>query len=185
MQNRIPSPYIVYLYGHLFVSESRLGHKHLVSGKRLNPTELRKTIKLAMLVELYFSGVIDFEVVEVGKLLMKRKEVVVKIVRNVEETEFFIEKELLSLLKSMGRIPLRFNINKAIGLEEKFWMDSFAERINKELAEKGYFTMVNNQLKPVEDKVLSLQKDAERLKQELEKFRTKNPELARLIYDSL
>lgn len=185
MQSSIPSPYIVYLYGHFFVPESKFGHKHLISGKRLNPVKLRKTIKLALLVDLYFSGAIDFEVVEVGKLLMKRKEVVVKIVKNVDETEFFIQKELLSLLKNMGRVPLRFSINKTIGLEEKFWMDSLAERINKELAEKGYFAKINNQLKPVEDKIIPLQKDVERIKQKLEEFRTKNSELTKLIYESL
>lgn len=186
MQDQIPAPYIVYLYGHIFVSESKFGHKHLVSGKRLNPADLRKTIKLAMLMELYFSGVIDFEVSEVGKV-MKRKEVIVKMVKDVEETErgFFIEKELLSLLKRLGKVPLRFSINRTIGLEEKFWMDNFAERINLELAERGYLTKINNQFKPVEERVMSLREDAEKIKQRLEEFRAKDPKLAKLIYEAL
>lgn len=186
MRDRIPSSYIVYLYGHIFVPESKFGHKHLVSGKRLNPAELRKMIKLAMLVELYSSGIIDFEVAEVGKLI-KRREVVVKMAKDVDylETGFFIEKDLLSLLKSIGRVPLRFSINKTVGLEEKFWMDSFAERINLELAERGYLAKINNQFKPVEERIMPLRDDVERIKQRLEEFRAKNPELAKLIYEAL
>ncbi|MCS7115752.1 MAG: hypothetical protein RMJ15_10930 [Nitrososphaerota archaeon] len=184
MYDKIPAPYVVYLYGHIFVPESRLGHKHLVSGKRLNPTELRKTIKLALLVDLYFSNAIDFEIVEVGKL-MKRKEVIVKIVKDVEESDFFIEKELISILKSVGKIPLRFNISKTVGLEEKIWMDNFAERINVELTKKGYFTKIDNQLRLVGNKIMSLRKEAEGIKQKIEEFKAKNPELAKLIHEAL
>ncbi|MEM0356933.1 MAG: hypothetical protein QXL77_00950 [Candidatus Bathyarchaeia archaeon] len=186
MQDRIPSPYVVYLYGHIFVPESKFGHKHLVSGKRLNPAELRKTIKLAMLVELYSFGIIDFEIAEVGKLI-KRREVFVKMVKNVDDSKavFFIEKELLSLLKNFGKVPLRFSINRSTGLEEKFWMDTFAERINLELAARGYLTKINNQFRPVEERIMLLREEAERIKQKLEEFRAKNPELAELVYGAL
>jgi hypothetical protein len=186
LNDELPSPYIVYLYGHMFARESKFGHKHLVSGRRLNPVELRKNIKLALLVDLYLSGVVKFEIVETRGLLGKRKDLVVQAAKDINRSSnYLIEEEFLALLREKGKIALKFSLNKTTGLEDKFWMDSFAERINKELAEKGYLTKVNNHFTPIMEKVSSLREGAEVIKQRINNFQTKNPGLAKIIYESL
>ena len=186
MDDELPSPYIVYLYGHMFARESEFGHKHSVSGRRLNPVELRKNIKLALLVDLYVSGIIEFEIVETWGLLGKRKDLVVQAVKDINKSSnYLIEEELLALLREKGKIPLKFSLNKTIGLEDKFWMDSFAERINKELVDKGYLKKVNHHFTPVMEKVNSLREKAETIKKRIKDFQTKNAELAKIIYKSL
>lgn len=186
MQHELPSPYIVYLCGSLFARESKFGHKHLMTNKRLNPIELRKNMKLALLVDLYFSGYVEFEVVKSKGLLVKREDLVIKVIKNIDRiSNFFIEEELLSLLRENGAVQLKFYINRTTGFEDKFWMDAVAKRIVKELTEKGYLLNEKDKLTLNAEKIVALEEAAKTIKRKIEEFQTKNPELAKIIYKLL
>ena len=172
----------------MFASTSFLGHRHVVSGKRLNPVELRKAIKIATIVNLYESRVIDLFLQVKKGLLRKHEELIIELLKDIEPPNFLIEKEFLALLKEKRKIPLRFSIPNiyGFGIDEKKWMDYTAKIMNQELAKKGYLKKEENgRYLPIEVAIKSLESKALEIKAKVSDFETKKKDIIKKIYANL
>jgi hypothetical protein len=158
----------------------------------LNPTELRKAIKLATLVSLYNAGIIDFEVQLRRSIFRKREDLVIKLIKHVDQPDFKIERDLIALLKEKGKLMLKFSIPKiyGFGFDEKKWMDFNAELMNKELAEKGYLKEVTEKYEPKhyilnENAIRTLEHSAMEIKEKLSEFKEKRKDIWEKLYANL
>lgn len=193
MKNEIPASYVVYLYGHMFASSSFPGHKHIVTGKRLNPVELRKAIKLATIVSLYNAGIIDFEIRTTKKRFRKRQDLVIKLLKDLEQSNLRIEKDMAAFLKEKGELVLNFGIPKiyGFGFDEKRWMDFNAMLMNKELAEMGYLSAKApgnyriRQYVPNEEAIKKLEHVAAEIKEKISEFKEKRKDIWEKLYANL
>jgi hypothetical protein len=174
----------VYLYGHILTPGSRFGHKHVVSQKRLDSVKFRKIIKLAMLVDFYNSGVIEFEIRR-GKL--GGKQLIVKRLRQIDPFDVTLEKQFAAIINERGEIKLEFHITNVLplGFEQRVYMDRFAEVMNRELAAKGYLTEDNGRYLPVQQTIKPLEAEVESIKKQIDVFRIKKIELIEFIEKKL
>ena len=184
MRNQISPACIVYLYGHILTPSSRFGHKHVTSKKRLDPVKFRKIIKLAMLVDLYNTGAIDFKA---HRRWLGGKQLIVNQLKQIEPFDVTLEKQFATALNERGELKLDFRINKvfSLGFEEKLWMDRFAEAMNRELTAKGYLKEENGEYAPVQEAINGLEAEVEPIKRQLEEFRIKNAGLVELLENAL
>jgi len=191
----LPYAYIVYLHGNLFASSSNLpfrGHKHVVTRKRLDPAQLRRATKVALLVDLYRSGIIDFEIREEKKRFSNKmkKEVFVKLLKEVDQLpDFGFNKLFLMLLQRDKEVKLEFRVMKWAGVltsADKNYMDLSAKEFNRELAQKTKLIRVQSrraryEFAPNLEDIEHLKDVALRIKEEMSEFKEKNPELYELL----
>ena len=186
MEVNIPPSYIAYLYGQMFASPSLFGHKHVVTGKRLNPIELRKAIKKAMLVSLYNDGTIDFEIrIKKGRF-RERRELFIKALKNVESSDFSFENDLFTLLKQHGETIISF-LHAGFDYEKKL-LDRLANVMNKELAREGYlkeeegrYTRARARYTPNVEAIEPLRNIALEIKLKTAEFEAKRKDLTKIL----
>jgi hypothetical protein len=183
----LPPSYVVYLFGHMFAKTRLIGHKHIISKKRLDPVQLRKAIKLACIVHMYNLGYINFEIAT-KKSSKKEKELFIILVKDIEPCGFLIEDQLISLLKNGKKLKLtKFQMRNLIGLgfEEKIYMDRLANQLNNELVNKGFLKLCGSNYVINQEIRKLLEEYAFEVKRNILKFREERKEVFELLMELL
>lgn len=162
---------------------SIVGVKHIVSGKKLDASKLRKAIKTAMLVDWYNKGIISFRIATEKGMMIRKRILLIKLMKNIDESDFSfeIEKRFITEtgLKEKKEVTLYFNINKM--LEER-WFYILVDVMNTELAERGYLCEINGGYMPVREKIEPLKKEAIVLRRKMDEFKQSHKETYDLLY---
>jgi hypothetical protein len=144
-------------------------------------------IKMAQLVNLRDSGLIDFEI-RIRRRILCRRELFIKCIGPINNSSHFgFEKNFLLLLTKRNEIRLNFRIPHTIGfgVEEKIVMDQLANKMNQELMTLGYLERANGKWLPITNKVKALESESRIIKSRLSEFQHLEPDLYKLISANL
>ena len=132
----------------MFASVSSNGYLHVVSGSKLDPSQLRKAIKTAMLVDWYNAGIIEFEIRASKEMLWKSStKLFIKLVKETELSDFEVERRFMMemRLRENKEAQLYFRVPKPLfsgGREERRVLDILTNMMNLELVDMGYLKEV-------------------------------------------
>ena len=175
----------------MFASVSSNGYLHVVSGSKLDPSQLRKAIKTAMLVDWYNAGIIEFEIRASKEMLWKSStKLFIKLVKETELSDFEVERRFMMemRLRENKEAQLYFRVPKPLfsgGREERRVLDILTNMMNLELVDMGYLKEVEGEYVPVRKKIDALKDEAMEIRRRMSEFKEKNPETYRIMQEAV